>query len=176
MLPPALLQGWLTRSGGAAERSLPSVGRCSDMGMASSSVGRASIAASALFVIGLAWGCADNKDSNLPKGGNGVDDVSAACEIRAKWNRSGNDCSICEAAVISQRCDCTSLAAFGAACLDQQTARKKVCSEAVDDCISACDRTNCACIEACYTNGDACQRASAARDGCIVEVCDSHCK
>ena len=136
-------------------------------------LGRALAAASVL--VAIVGGCA-SKDDDLPKGGNGVDDVKAACEIRSKWVRSGNDCSLCEAAVISPRCDCTSLAAFGAACLDQQNARKPLCNDAIDTCVFGCTVTDCACIEACYANADACKKASSARDGCVAEVCDSHCK
>lgn len=129
-----------------------------------------------ILAIAIVSGCKEDDDG--PKNGNGVNDVRLACEIRTKWNRTGNDCSICEAAVVSPRCDCTTLAAFGAACIDQENARKRACAgatEALDKCIFACDRTNCTCVEACYAN-DPCKAASAARDGCLTETCDPHCK
>lgn len=128
----------------------------------------------AAVLVAVGVGCA-NKDTDPPKGGNGVDDVKLACEIRAKWQRSGNDCSLCESAVIYPACGCTSTNAFAAACLDQQNARAKVCAGSVDTCVIACDRTDCACIDACYAN-DECRKASAARDGCIANVCDGDCK
>lgn len=120
----------------------------------------------------LALGCGDDR----PKSGNGVNDVRAACEIRANWNRTDNDCSLCESAVTVPACDCEALAAFAGACLDQQNARQDVCAADLDKCVFGCDRTDCNCIEGCYAEGDACKRASAARDGCVAEACAPHCK
>jgi hypothetical protein len=111
-----------------------------------------------------------------PKNGNGVNDVKLACEIRTKWVRTGNDCSICESAAVSPRCECESLAAYSAACIEQADARKAACAESVDQCVYACDRTDCACIDACYANAEACKKASAARDGCVTEICKNACK
>lgn len=125
----------------------------------------------AFVTLGAIAGC-----DNEPKAGNGVNDVRAACELRAGWNRTNNDCSICESAVISPRCECESLAAFSAACFDQETARQDHCAREVDVCVFSCDRTDCACIEACYVQGDACKTASDARDGCIAEACADYCK
>lgn len=121
--------------------------------------------------VGLTSGCSDE-----PKSGNGVNDVKLACEIRLTWNRSNQDCGLCEVGVVSPRCECSELAAFSAACMDQQEARKAVCTEEIDRCVFACNRDDCACIEACYVEGDACKIASAARDGCISEACESFCK
>jgi hypothetical protein len=123
----------------------------------------------------IAVGCGAKED-DPPKGGDGVDDVKAACEIRAKWVRTGNDCSLCEASVPLPPCDCSSTAAFAGACVDQQDAQRRVCSDAINLCVFHCDATDCACVEACYAADDACKKASAARDGCIAEVCDKHCK
>lgn len=113
---------------------------------------------------------------NTPKAGDGVNDVRAACELRAAWNRANKDCSICEAAVISPRCECEQLAAFSAACFDQETSRGDRCAEEVDRCVHACDRTDCRCIEACYAQADACKTAADARDGCIAEACAEYCE
>jgi hypothetical protein len=117
-----------------------------------------------------------NSEDDPPKSGNGVNDVKLSCEIRTKWNRSVEKCGLCETGVVSPRCECVNLEAFSAACLDQAEARKKACNTTIDDCIQACGRDNCGCIDGCYTNGDACKAASAARDGCIAEACESHCK
>jgi hypothetical protein len=116
-------------------------------------------------------GCDDD-----PKGGDGVNDVRLACEIRAKWNRVGNDCTVCEAATTTERCDCVAIRDFSAACIDQHNARKAACGEAVDTCVFNCKREDCSCIDACYANIEACKRAAAARDGCITETCAPHCK
>lgn len=111
-----------------------------------------------------------------PKSGNGVNDVRASCEIRAKWVRTANKCTECEAAVVSTRCDCIELADFSGACLDQANARAPVCPETIDTCVAGCARTDCTCIDACYANDAACKAASAARDGCIAEACEPQCK
>ena len=62
-----------------------------------------------------------------PKVGNGVNDVRASCEIRAKFNRANDKCDVCEAAVVSTRCECVELAPVSAACMEQENARKPVC-------------------------------------------------
>ncbi len=129
----------------------------------------------ASFIGLVVLGCGAD-DDDRPKSGNGVDDVKLACELRTSWNRSNHDCALCEAAVVSPRCDCSELAAYGAACIDQQEARKKVCAESVDSCVFGCDRNDCGCIERCYTAGDDCKKASDARDGCVSEACASYCK
>lgn len=119
--------------------------------------------------------CSDDDDDGA-KTGNGVNDVRASCEVRAKWNRNGNDCIVCEAAVISPPCECPSLKAFGGACLDQANARASACAEEVKSCVFKCDQADCNCIDSCYANGDACKKAAAARDGCIAEACAPYCK
>jgi hypothetical protein len=124
------------------------------------------------IVAAILVACAEDK----PTSGNGVDDVHKACEIRAGFNRNGNDCGVCEAAVVAPRCDCSSLKDFSAACAAQADARKPVCSDAIDTCVSNCKATDCDCIEGCYANDPQCKSASAARDGCIAEACASHCK
>lgn len=127
------------------------------------------------FIGSLVIGCSSGDDE--PKSGDGVNDVKLACELRTTWNRSKQDCGLCEAAVIAPRCDCSELAAYSAACSDQQEARRKACAESVDNCVLACNRDDCACIERCYADADdACKKASDARDGCIGEACASYCQ
>lgn len=116
-------------------------------------------------------GCSDE-----PKHGSGVNDVRVACDLRTKWNRTGNECNVCEAAVVAPRCECSELAAFSAACIAQADARRPVCSEAIDQCVNACVRTDCPCIERCYANDARCKSASAARDGCITDACARYCE
>lgn len=132
--------------------------------------GRAFSASFALIAL-VSIGCNDD-----PKNGNGVNDVRRACELRAKWNRVDNQCSVCEAAVVSPRCDCSELAAFSAACIEQADARRPVCSEDIDKCVNTCARDDCNCIEGCYANDARCKSASAARDGCITDACAKYCK
>lgn len=125
---------------------------------------------------GLLLCAACNGDEDKPKTGNGVNDVRVACELRSKWNRVNNNCSLCEAAVVSPRCECSELAAFSAACLQQSDARKGVCAEAVEVCVNECAATDCNCIDGCYAADERCKSASAARDGCITDACAEQCK
>lgn len=126
-----------------------------------------------VIVVGVVvGGCS----SDPPKNGNGVNDVRKACEIRATWVRSNNDCSLCESAAISPRCECSALVDVSAACVDQGNARRSACPENLDaDCVFKCDRTDCACIDACYSDAK-CREATAARDGCVAETCTPKCK
>lgn len=128
-----------------------------------------------LSVLVLIAACGGSDDTT-PKTGNGVNDLAQACQIRATWVRANNDCSVCESGAINAHCDCDALRAFSGACLDQQNARKGVCPQSVDDCVDKCDRTDCTCIEACYTGNDACKKATDARDGCVAATCTDHCK
>ena len=135
--------------------------------------------------VAIAAACNGSDD---PKTGNGVDDVHQSCEIRAQWNRTGNDCSLCESAVVADHCDCESLKAFSGACLDQGNKRKAACPADLDICIVNCDAKRdsdggvvtdvCACRDACYAaaNNPACKKASDDRDGCIAAACADRCK
>jgi hypothetical protein len=134
--------------------------------------------------VAIAAACNGSDD---PKSGNGVDDVHQSCEIRATWNRVGNDCSLCETAAIAEHCDCSSLKAFSGACLDQGNKRKAACPADLDTCIVNCDVEKadagattdpCTCRDACYAaiNNPACKKASDDRDGCIAATCADHCK
>jgi hypothetical protein len=117
--------------------------------------------------------CGEDED---PKHGNGVNDVRLACEIRTKWVREGNDCSVCEAGAITARCDCSSLQEFSSVCSEQEDARKASCSETITNCVFACNRDDCNCLDNCYAADARCKSASAARDGCVADTCASHCK
>jgi hypothetical protein len=134
--------------------------------------GRASIAVFVAIVMGV--GCGGNDD---PKGTNGVNNVLAACQIKATWIRTDqNKCDLCEQAVVSPRCGCSELTAFSGACDDQAEAAKPACPESILDCVNQCARTDCNCVEACYANNAGCKAAAAARDGCQAEVCTQYCK
>src|SRR5690242_765272 len=79
------------------------------------------------------------KEDEDPKHGNGVNDVRLACEIRTKWVRDGNDCSVCEAATITPRCDCSAIQEFSAVCSEQEGSRKASCPETITNCVFNCD-------------------------------------
>jgi hypothetical protein len=131
----------------------------------------------ALSVLGFSAlaGCGASNDG--PKVGNGVNDVRAACEIKAKWVATDqNQCYICAASVLYPRCSCTALAAFSGACSDQADARKPVCPQSIDDCVNGCKANDCDCLDTCYANNEACKAASGARDGCQVDACSQYCK
>jgi len=109
---------------------------------------------------------------------NGVNDVKAACELRAKWTRPTTErCVACVAAAPIQGCDCEDYRDFAGFCQDQGNARRAegTCTEALDDCVRACKTSDCPCIEACYGNAATCKTLSAARDGCVVDVCSQYC-
>ncbi len=123
-------------------------------------------------------GCSDDDAEANPKIGNGVNDVRKSCDLRAQWNRENNDCSLCEAAVVSPRCECEALKEFSSVCIDQENARQAACAEPVRNCVLGCDRGDCSCVDACYASANSpdCKRASDARDGCIAEACTPKCK
>lgn len=109
----------------------------------------------------------------------GVNDVRAACELRAAWTKPlSPDCTVCTTAVLLPPCSCELVRDFGAACYDQAVARRAEpsCTDAVDKCVDACPRDGCGCIEGCYAQAAACRAATAARDGCVAEVCARYCQ
>jgi len=109
---------------------------------------------------------------------NGVNDVKAACEIRAAWKRAETeDCRNCMAAAPLVSCECETVKAYSGLCKDQGDVRirEPSCSDTVEQCVTTCPRTDCACVEACYSRAEACKKASAARDGCVADVCAKYC-
>ncbi len=119
-------------------------------------------------------GCASKSDP--PR--NGVDDVKKACEIRATWTMPTTArCLNCMFSAPAPKCDCEAFKDFGALCADQGSARKAdpQCTIALDDCVTACVRTDCACIDACYVAAPSCKAHDAARDGCVADVCTQFC-
>jgi hypothetical protein len=125
--------------------------------------------------VATALGGAACGEDDKPQASNGVNDVRKACDLRATWNRTGTQCSVCESAAVSPRCECSELAAFSATCIEQADARKPLCNASIEECVNTCLR-DCDCIEKCYANDAACKSASAARDGCVTEACGPHCK
>ena len=112
-----------------------------------------------------------------PNGGNGVDDVKQACAIRVGWaNATTSDCALCQVKAPSAPCSCDSDPDRGMCQTQAQAvASQPDCTQALYDCIAACGK-DCACVDGCYTGHDACRTVSAARDGCVVAVCDAKCR
>lgn len=109
----------------------------------------------------------------------GVNDVRAACEVRARWTRQDTgDCAACRAAVVLPACGCELVSEFEARCVTLADARRAhaQCTKALDDCVSACAPDDCGCLDGCYQGADGCRQATAARDGCVAEVCAPYCE
>jgi hypothetical protein len=117
-----------------------------------------------------------NKDDGPTN--NGVDDVKAACQVRATWpNPSAEKCTSCVAVAALADCGCEATKGFGGVCVRQGDARyaDKTCTTAIDDCVIAC-KGDCPCIDACYANAPSCKTVTAARDGCVAETCTKYCQ
>lgn len=107
----------------------------------------------------------------------GVNDVKKACEIRAAWTKGTTTaCSDCTALAISPPCDCRKGDGYSGLCYDQDRAKvNEPQCDGVDACIFKC-AADCACADACLAGKDACRKLAAADQGCIAQVCDTHCK
>ncbi|MBX3187981.1 MAG: hypothetical protein KF819_13240 [Labilithrix sp.] len=124
-----------------------------------------------LTALVVATACKDASDAN------GVNDVRAACEIRVKWKRLGtSDCISCISSAPSVPCECPAFKDFAGKCEEQGNARirEASCNDAIEQCVNDC-KTDCACVEGCYAQSEACKRVTAARDGCVADVCASQC-
>ena len=132
-----------------------------------------------LVAAGFVGGCSscNKKEDSTPQ--NGVNDVKKSCEIRAAWpNRTERKCIDCIAAAPSPPCNCEQFRDFGGLCAPQGEARRvePTCTQAVDDCTHLCKDKDCACVDKCYAQAEACKRATAAREGCVTEVCTRYCQ
>jgi hypothetical protein len=114
-------------------------------------------------------------------GGDGVDDVAKACEIRAGWaNNDASTCARCEGLVMAPRCVCADSSAdedYAGACSAQVAALNAdaSCSNAVT-CENTCKQGDCACVDTCYAGMDMCRSLASAVDGCVAEQCTPDCK
>ncbi|MDB4936285.1 MAG: hypothetical protein JWP87_3257 [Labilithrix sp.] len=129
-----------------------------------------------LLALALTPACSSNDD---PPPRNGVNDVKRACEIRASWTNKGNDrCINCQVAAQSPACDCEAFKDFASLCKGQDDARRAepTCTAELDACTKACTQTDCACIDGCYAQSAKCKQVSAAKDGCIADVCTQYCQ
>jgi hypothetical protein len=108
----------------------------------------------------------------------GVDDVKAACEIRAAWTTPTADaCVACQSTAILERCACESLREFSGACFEEaeRARREPSCAAEISPCVRACEPGDCACEDACYEGRDACRTAASVREGCVADVCAPFC-
>ena len=129
-----------------------------------------------VLFVGACSGCS-KKGEAAPQ--NGVNDVKKSCEMRLAFaNRTERKCIDCIAAAPSPPCNCEQFRDFGGMCASQGEARRvePTCTQAVDDCTHQCKDKDCACVDNCYAQADACKRATAARDGCVTEVCTRYCQ
>lgn len=137
------------------------------------------VLALAVFAFVLLGACSSCAKKDTPEERKGVNDVKKACEVRSAWsNRTAPQCISCISAAPSPPCDCEQFRDFGGLCATQGEARRleKSCTAQVDTCTRACPDKDCACIDACYAQAPACKSASAARDGCVAEVCTRYCQ
>lgn len=133
---------------------------------------RLSVIAFVVAVVGLACGGDDAAENN------GVNDVKKACEIRVAFaNLESERCRNCIAAAPAPSCDCESFKEWAALCKAQGDARnaEASCSIQIDQCVVDCKK-DCACVDRCYDASAACRRVTAARDGCVADVCASACR
>ena len=130
----------------------------------------------ALSLVAFAFlACNDEEDKSPPT--NGVNDVSKACAIRARWTRGTvQECSNCLGISVVPFCDC-STEPYAGKCSEQKTAKiaEPACG-GVGECVFGCAASDCACVDACYANKEACRVRASALDGCLAEVCDSYCR
>jgi hypothetical protein len=138
-----------------------------------------------LLILSVCLGCvllpacspATNTDSPPPN--NGVNDVRKACDVRNTWtNRGDMHCTDCLFAATQVSCNCEQFKDFAGLCLEQADTRKADpgCTVDLDNCLNLCDKTSCDCIEGCYAPSPSCKQKSAARDGCVADVCSQYCK
>ncbi|MCS6898314.1 MAG: hypothetical protein RMJ98_05605 [Myxococcales bacterium] len=122
--------------------------------------------------------CTD-EETNLSRATTGVNDVRAACEVRARWTRrDSGDCAACRAAVVLPPCGCELFRDVEARCVTLADARRRQpqCTQALDACVSTCPPNDCGCLDHCFEGADDCRQATSARDGCITEVCTPYCE
>lgn len=131
----------------------------------------------ACFALACLSVAACSSDADPPASTNGVDDVRDACELRLSWKAgSSSRCSYCLAAVANPPCECSEQHDFAGLCEEQQAARSREPScEGVEECRFECGTGDCACVDACYRDKDACRKAASALDGCVAEVCAPEC-
>lgn len=107
--------------------------------------------------------------------GNGVNDLTVACQQRTSWPKDNADCNLCKASVVEPHCDCSALTNFSGECLNQGNAYRSACDDNTIACVAKCN-DDCNCLDACYATNATCKKAADARDGCITAYCATYCK
>ena len=134
-----------------------------------------SLAVALVISIAGTVACSPSKTST----NDGVNDVKAACEIRATWkNGAADKCKNCLASAAQPACDCELFKEFGGKCHEQNVARQSEvdCTDPVLSCTYKCASTDCACLDGCYATAAKCRAAASAVDGCVADVCAPYCQ
>lgn len=109
-----------------------------------------------------------------------MNDIRKACDVRGTWkNLQAARCVDCVSGAPLPTCGCPEFKDFAGRCeaQGQRSTGEADCTQDLNICVQTrCQRQDCACIDACYQGHDACRGAHAARDGCVVEVCATHCQ
>ena len=132
-----------------------------------------------LSLLGVAtFACSGDDEDAAPPTTNGVNDVVQACAIRAQWTQASSlNCNDCLGVASVAKCDCTASKEYAGRCFTQQDAKtKEPACAGVGECVFKCAANDCACVDACYANNDACRVRAAALDGCLAEICDASCR
>jgi hypothetical protein len=134
------------------------------------------VGSSLALALFLSQACSSSSAPPAASTTNGVDDVAAACQIRASWTK-GSDatCNTCIGVAIAPKCSCET-ESYAGECNGQQAAfdREPTCS-GVSGCIGGCGRTDCGCIVGCYAGKPACKTLGDALDGCVAAACGGIC-
>ena len=107
-----------------------------------------------------------------------LESTAKLCEQRAKWTkRLRSKCTRCVSlAKAPPGCE-ASETEYSARCAKAQRAKldAKSC-EPVFQCAAKCTPTECDCVASCFDGHADCDRAAAAVDACVADVCGSYCR
>ena len=123
--------------------------------------------------VAIVVACGGSAATSTPD--NGVDDVLAACQIRAGWTHlSSNECQTCVGSVGLPPCSCDP---NRGRCEMQEQAKEQQpdCVPSIGPCVLNCG-VDCSCVDACYAGHSACYKLASAFDGCMTDVCSATCK
>lgn len=103
--------------------------------------------------------------------------VRTACEKRNTWKKSvRRDCTTCFAKATTPRCSNCGAKEYSGKCAELEKAKRdEPTCEGTHECVHACKRDDCGCIEKCYEGKATCQKLAAALDTCWTEACTPTC-
>jgi hypothetical protein len=136
----------------------------------------ASLVSLAVGAVAVLAACGGDDTTFVTEGSN---DLRAACEQRRTWTRAKTvECLECMATAPLPACDCTVKQPFVGLCAQQLKLKlaNPECDQTLGVCVNACKPDDCACNEACFASRKTCRARVSALDGCVAEVCDSHCR